>query len=130
MLTEFNFLCGRGQGVLVAWLRRSRKFVSQNVGGSEWVRSQNWPCAWPCKDWHGLHESSYCFPRYTRVPVTRGGSRGGSLGSNEPPFLLIHSTYWFFVTGPAVFDTQRWRASPVCLLYHLRAIQFNAHAVK
>jgi len=28
----------------------------------------------------------------------RGGSRRGSLGSNEPPFLLIHSTYWFFVT--------------------------------
>ena len=31
----------------------------------------------------------------------RGGSRGGSLGSNEPPFLLIHSTYWFFVTPMA-----------------------------
>ena len=64
------------------------------------------------------------------LAFSRGGSRGGSLGSNEPPFLLIHSTYWFFVTRPAVFDTQRWRASPVCLLYHLRAIQFNAHAVK
>ena len=60
----------------------------------------------------------------------RGGSRGGSLGSNEPPFLLIHSTYWFFVTRPAVFDTQRWRASPVWLLYDLlRAIQFNVHAL-
>ena len=32
---------------------------------------------------------------------------------------------------PAVFDTQRWRASPVWLLYNLlRAIQFNVHAVQ
>jgi len=45
-------------------------------------------------------------------------------------FLLIHSTYWFFVTRPAVFDTQHWRASPVWLLYNLPAIQFNVHAVK
>jgi len=30
-----------------------------------------------------------------------------------------------------VFDTQRWRASPVWLLYNLlRAIQFNVHAVQ
>jgi len=30
----------------------------------------------------------------------------------------------------AVFDTQRWRASPVWLLYNLlRAIQFNVHQV-
>ena len=32
---------------------------------------------------------------------SRGGSRGGSLGSNEPPFLLIHSTYWFLLLLPA-----------------------------
>jgi len=32
----------------------------------------------------------------------RGGSRGDSLGSYEPPFLLIHSTYWFFVTPSSV----------------------------
>ena len=31
---------------------------------------------------------------------------------------------------PAVFDNQRWRASPVWLLYNLRAIEFNVHAVK
>ena len=32
-----------------------------------------------------------------------GGSRGGgSLGSNEPPFFLIHSIYWFFVTRSSV----------------------------
>ena len=43
------------------WLLRSRKFVFQNVGGSEWVRSQNQLCAWRCKDWHALHESSYCY---------------------------------------------------------------------
>ena len=29
-----------------------------------------------------------------------------------------------------MFDTQRWRASPVWLLYNLRAIQFNVHAVQ
>ena len=43
------------------WLRRRRKFVLQNVGESEWVRSQNRLWAWRCKDWHGLHESSYCY---------------------------------------------------------------------
>jgi len=48
-------------------LRFSRKFALQNVGGSEWVRSQNRLVAWRCKDWHGLHESSYC---YLPVPVT------------------------------------------------------------
>ena len=35
----------------------------QNVGGSEWVRSRNQLCAWRCKGWHGLHESSYCYFR-------------------------------------------------------------------
>jgi len=38
----------------------------------------------------------------TNTVIIRGGSRGGSLGSNEPPFLLIHSTYWFFVTPSSV----------------------------
>ena len=33
----------------------------QNVGGSEWVQFQNQLGAWWCKDWHGLHESSYCY---------------------------------------------------------------------
>ena len=33
--------------------------------------------------------------------VFRGGSRGGSLGSNEPPFSLIYSTYWFLLLLPA-----------------------------
>ena len=33
----------------------------QNVGGSEWARSQNRLCGWRCKEWHGLHESSYCY---------------------------------------------------------------------
>ena len=59
MHSEFNISCGRGQGIL--WLRHSRKFVLQSVGGSEWVRSQNQLCAWQCKDRHGLHESSYCY---------------------------------------------------------------------
>ena len=43
------------------WLRLCRKFVLQNVGGSEWVRSQKRLGAWRRKDWHGLHESSYCY---------------------------------------------------------------------
>ena len=33
------------------WLRLCRKFVLQNVGGSEWVRFQKRLCAWQCKDW-------------------------------------------------------------------------------
>jgi len=31
------------------------------VGRSEWVRSQKQLSAWQRKDWHGLHESSYCY---------------------------------------------------------------------
>ena len=42
-------------------LRFCRKFWLQNVGGSEWAWSQNRLSAWRCKDWHGLHESSYCY---------------------------------------------------------------------
>ena len=47
----------------------------------------------------------------------------------NPPFR------WFIrLTGslllPAVFNTQRWRSSPVLLQYNLRTIQFNVHAVK
>ena len=58
----------------------------------------------------------------------RGGSRGGSLGSNEPPFLLIRLTGSLLL--PAVFDTQRWHASPVWLLYNLlRAIQRACSAI-
>ena len=81
----------------------------------------------------GLKE---CFYKQYAVPRVR--RRHAYL--TQPPhqhnqgriFLLIHSTYWFFVTPvPAVFDTQRWRASPVWLLYNLlRAIQLNVHAVK
>jgi len=41
MRSEFNTSCGRDQGILVALLHLSRKFVLQNVGRSEWVRSQN-----------------------------------------------------------------------------------------
>ena len=46
------------------WLNLCRKFILQNVGGSEWVQSQKRLSAWQCKDWHGLHESSY-FKVYT-----------------------------------------------------------------
>ena len=49
---------GGGQGVLV-WLCLCREFILQNLGKFEWVRSQKWLSAWQCKDWHGLHESSY-----------------------------------------------------------------------
>ena len=55
-------------------LRFSRKFPLQNVGGSEWVRSQNRLGAWRRKDWHGLHESSYCYFKVTWVPVTLIGT--------------------------------------------------------
>jgi len=43
------------------WLRLRWTSVLQNVGGSEWVRSQKRLSAWRRKDWHGLHESSYCY---------------------------------------------------------------------
>ena len=43
------------------WLRLCWTPALQNVGGSEWVRSQKRLGAWRRKDWHGLHESSYCY---------------------------------------------------------------------
>ena len=43
------------------WLCLYRKFVLQNVGGSEWVWSQKRLIAWRRKDWHRLHGSSYCY---------------------------------------------------------------------
>jgi len=43
------------------WLRLCRKFVLQNVGRSERVPSQKRLGAWRRRDWHGLHESSYCY---------------------------------------------------------------------
>ena len=30
-------------------------------GQTEWAQSQKRLGAWRCKDWHGLHESSYCY---------------------------------------------------------------------
>ena len=45
------------------WLRLCWTFALQNVGGSEWVRSQKRLGAWRRKDWHGLHESSHCYFR-------------------------------------------------------------------
>ena len=59
MRSEFNISCGRGQGVLVA--SPLQEVWVTKCGGSEWVWFQNWLCAWRCKDWHGLHESSYCY---------------------------------------------------------------------
>ena len=50
-----------GRAKVCLWLRLCRKFALQNVGGSEWVRSQNRLCAWRCTDWNRLHESSYCY---------------------------------------------------------------------
>ena len=58
MRSEFNISCERGQDVLVA---SPLQEVQQNVGRSEWVRSQKRLSAWWCKDLHGLHESSYCY---------------------------------------------------------------------
>jgi len=43
------------------WLLLCRQFALQNVGGSEWVRSQNLLSACWRKDRQGLHESSYCY---------------------------------------------------------------------
>jgi len=60
----------------------------------------------------------------------RSGSRGGSLGLNEPPFLLIHSTYWFFVTPSRVQHSALACQFSLATVYLLRAIQFNVHAVQ
>ena len=70
MRSEFtiNFHVGGAKASL--WLCHSGKFVSQNMGGSEWVRSQNRLCAWRCKDWHGLMNLVTIISRYTRVPIT------------------------------------------------------------
>ena len=43
------------------WLHLCRKLVLQNVGGSEWVRSQKRLSFWRRKYRHRLHESSYCY---------------------------------------------------------------------
>jgi len=59
MRSELTFHVGRAKVCL--WLRLCRKFALQNVGGSEWVRSQNRLCVWRCKDWHRLHEFSCCY---------------------------------------------------------------------
>jgi len=68
-----NRLCSAG-----SWL--------QNVSGSEWVRSQNCLCAWQCKDWHGLHESSCCyFSMYTRAVAT--GAAGAAMA--VPHFVVL-----------------------------------------
>ena len=40
------------------------RFVLQNVGGSEWDRSQKRLSGWRSKNWHGLHES--IISRYTQ----------------------------------------------------------------
>ena len=65
------------------------------------------------------------------VPSGTGADLGGVRWVRTNPlvadsFDLLHGSLLL----PAVFDTQRWRASPVWLLYNLRAIQFNMHAVK
>ena len=49
---------------------------------------------------HTLRRPRY--PLYAHALRFRGESRGGSLGSNEPPFLLVYLTYWFFVTPNSV----------------------------
>jgi len=53
MRSEFSISCGRGQGSL--WLQEVR------ITGSKWLWSQKRLNAWWCKDWHGLHESSYFY---------------------------------------------------------------------
>ena len=60
-----------------------RKFVLQNVGRSECVRSQKRLSALRRKDWHGLHEPSYC---YLSVYV---GTRNLNLGIAPVLVLLI-----------------------------------------
>ena len=51
------------------------------MGGSEWVRSQKLLGAWRRKDWHGLHESSYC---YFKVYAGTGTVTLNNLGEERP----------------------------------------------
>ena len=65
----------------------------------------------------------------TEKGTTTRADLGGFVGFERTPlFADIRLTGYLLL--PAVFNTQRWRASPVWLLYNLRAIQFNVHAVK
>ena len=64
MRSEFSIHMGWANASL--WLHLRWTFVLQNVGRSEWVRSQKRLSAQWRKDWHGLHESSY---RYFEVNV-------------------------------------------------------------
>ena len=72
----------------------------------------------------------YTTPPYISFHIISGADLGGVhwFRTNPPFCCFIRLTGSLLL--PAVFDTQRWRASPVWLLYNLRAIQFNAHAVK
>ena len=82
---NLTFHVGRAKESL--WLRLCRNFVLQNVGGSGWVQSQKWLSAWWRKDWHGLHESSYCYFKEYAGTVT--------LKLWVAKSLLLSVTKWF-----------------------------------
>jgi len=70
MVWGMRISCGRGQCVFVASPRRlCRKFVLQNVGGTEWVRSKKL-FGGGC-NWHVLHESSYMYCYFKVYTGTR-----------------------------------------------------------
>ena len=62
--------------------------------------------------------------RVTSTASTRGGSRGGSLGSNEPPFLPTYSTHWFLLLLPACLTLSA--CVPVLFSYCIISVQPRA----
>ena len=71
---NWTFHVGRAKASL--WLRRSRKFALRNVGGSEWVRSQNRHCALRCKVGMDCMNLVSVISRYTRA--VRSGAAGAA----------------------------------------------------
>ena len=67
MHSEFNISCGRSQGVLVA-SPLQRKFVLQNVGGSEWVDPRNNLVLGGVRIGMGCMNLVTAILKYTRVP--------------------------------------------------------------
>ena len=55
MCSEFSILCGRGQGVHVATPLQEIRIVWVGLNRFD-PRNDLW-----CRDWHRLHESSYCY---------------------------------------------------------------------
>jgi len=64
-----NLACHVGGAKASLWLCLCRKFVLQNVGGSEWVRSQKW-LSGGVRIGMGCMNLVTVISRYMQVPIT------------------------------------------------------------